>query len=85
MADNNGTRSAGKSGFRNWLRRTFIQVPLLGWFLGAPVAAVLEHIIGTPDNFISKTAFTARAWIGKYLMYVHHRKSHIKPYSCFWV
>ena len=38
----------GKSGFWPRLRRAFIHVPLLGWFLGAPVAVILEHIIGTP-------------------------------------
>ena len=28
--------------------RLFSQVPLLGWLLGAPLAVILEHLLGTP-------------------------------------
>ena len=32
----------------NKIRALFSRVPLLGWLFGAPIAVVLEHLLGTP-------------------------------------
>jgi branched-chain amino acid transport system permease protein len=40
--------SAAESGLTSKIQELFSRVPMLGWFLGALVAVILEQVVGTP-------------------------------------
>ncbi|MFH1489912.1 MAG: branched-chain amino acid ABC transporter permease [Pseudomonadota bacterium] len=48
MEDTTGAMVKDNRGFRDRFSRFFGHVPFLGWLLGALVAVILEHYVGTP-------------------------------------